>query len=132
MTDIDQFITKWKASGGAEMANSQSFLGELCDLLDVPRPDPTHAAEDDNTYVFEKHVKLPNGDGTYGDGRIDLYRKGAFVLESKQGSERKDEEEQLACPEKKRKKRQGNGGSGNSQLGLGDGNISFRLFGKEA
>src|SRR5690606_20248047 len=70
-------------------ANSQLFLGELCDLLDVPRPEPTRQNDADNVYVFEKVVEINNGDGTTTLGRIDLYRQGAFVLESKQGSERK-------------------------------------------
>ncbi|MEX1041570.1 MAG: DNA methyltransferase [Pirellulaceae bacterium] len=88
MTPQD-FIDRWKDSGGAEMANSQSFLKELCDLLEVPQPSPTHSDESHNTYVFEKAVQFNNGDGTYSTGRVDLYRQGCFVLESKQGSERK-------------------------------------------
>ena len=34
------FIDRWAASGAAERANYQLFLSELCDLLDVPRPNP--------------------------------------------------------------------------------------------
>jgi hypothetical protein len=37
----DEFVERWKKSGGAEMANSQLFLTELCDLLDIPHPDGT-------------------------------------------------------------------------------------------
>jgi len=48
----DEFISRWQRSGGAEMANSQSFLKELCLLLGVP--EPTQADESKNTYVFEK------------------------------------------------------------------------------
>lgn len=87
--DPQSFLERWRASGAAEQANSQLFLGELCDLLDVPRPEPTRQNDADNVYVFEKVVEINNGDGTTTLGRIDLYRKGAFVLESKQGSERK-------------------------------------------
>ena len=87
---ISEFIDRWKRSGGAELANSQSFLKELCDLLGVPHPDPTESDEDQNEYVFEKAIQFNNGDGTFSSGRVDLYRKNCFVLESKQGTERKD------------------------------------------
>lgn len=80
---ISPFITRWTASAAAERANYQLFLSELCDALDVPRPDPTVADEAANAYVFEKAVPLPQGS----TGRIDLYRRGCFVLEAKQGSE---------------------------------------------
>ncbi len=82
------FIARWSPSGGAELANSQSFLRDLCDLLDVPHPDPKVASDhpDDNAYVFERDVLFKHGDGTTSGGRIDLYKRGCFVLESKQGS----------------------------------------------
>ena len=35
------FIRRWEKSGGAERANYQLFLAELCDVLEVERPDPT-------------------------------------------------------------------------------------------
>lgn len=35
------FVERWRRSGTAERANYQRFLAELCDVLDVPRPDPT-------------------------------------------------------------------------------------------
>ena len=53
-------------------------------MLDVPTPDPTSPVEAENAYVFEKAVPLPRGT----TGRIDLYRRGCFVLEAKQGSDR--------------------------------------------
>ncbi|WP_459554441.1 class I SAM-dependent DNA methyltransferase [Lacunimicrobium album] len=109
MATPHDFIPRWKASGGAEMANSQSFLNELCDVLGVPRPDPTRPDEALNTYVFEKFVSFNNGDGTKSTGRIDLYRKGAFVLESKQGAEQKEKDqlEALATVTKQKKIRKG-------------------------
>ncbi len=96
----EDFISRWQRSGGAEMANSQSFLKELCQLLGVPEPEPTQADESKNTYVFEKAVNLNNGDGTSSTGRVNLYRQKTFVLESKQGAERraKELEEALAIP----------------------------------
>lgn len=38
---VADFIRRWEASGAAERANYQLFLSELCDLLEVPRPEPT-------------------------------------------------------------------------------------------
>lgn len=88
-----EFIDHWKVSGGAELANSQLFLSQLCRLLGVDEPDASGDDESRNKYVFEKAVKFNNGDGTTSDGRVDLYRKGCFVLESKQGVDRKSAEQ---------------------------------------
>ncbi|MAT68930.1 MAG: SAM-dependent methyltransferase [Planctomycetaceae bacterium] len=82
---IAEFIARWQRSGGAERANYQLFLTELCELLEVPRPEPTVQDESANAYVFEKAVAFDNGDGTKSHGWIDLYRRGAFVCETKQG-----------------------------------------------
>ncbi len=84
--DASAFITRWQASAAAERANCQSFLNELCDFLAVPRPDPTGADDSKNAYVFERAVAFHNGDGSTSPGRIDLYKRGCFVLEAKQGS----------------------------------------------
>lgn len=111
-----EFVARWKDSGGAEIANSHSFIKELCDLLDVPHPEPTQADEDANVYTFEKAVKIPEGDGTFSDGRIDCYRRGSFVLESKQGVERREaEEEALATVTKGKKHRKGHAERGSSR-----------------
>jgi len=83
MTPIDNFIARWETSGAAERANYQLFLAELCDLLDAPHPHPTEPDESRNAYVFEKAVPLPGGT----TGFIDLYKRGCFVLEAKQGSD---------------------------------------------
>ena len=80
------FIHRWKNSGAAERANYQLFLSELCDFLGVPRPSPALPDDRRNTYVFERAVHFQNGDGTTSIGRIDLYKRGCFVLEAKQGS----------------------------------------------
>ena len=84
--DADRFITHWSASGAAETANSHSFLIGLCDLLGVPRPNPTVPDDRRNTYVFEKAVTRTFADGTVTPNFLDLYRAGCFVLESKQGA----------------------------------------------
>ncbi len=80
------FVRRWESSGAAERANYQLFLSELCDVLSVPRPNPTLPDDSANTYVFERAVQFHNGDGTTSPGRIDLYKKDCFVLEAKQGS----------------------------------------------
>ena len=82
------FIARWEPSGGKELANYQSFLIELCALLDVTPPDPTTTDDRQNAYVFERAVPWLHGDAGSGTGRIDLYKRGCFVLETKQGVDR--------------------------------------------
>jgi hypothetical protein len=89
--EVQDFISHWSAASPSERANSQPFLIELCDLLDVPRPDP-HPA---NGYFFEFPVEEHHPDGTTSIGRIDLYRRTCFVLESKQFQEAKAKASQL-------------------------------------
>jgi hypothetical protein len=79
-SSLDAFIARWSSAGASERANAQLFLAELADLLGVPRPGNDHA----DGYSFEFPVKIPTGPGQSTDGRIDLYRRGAFVLEAKQ------------------------------------------------
>ena len=83
---ISAFIARWSDSGAAERANYQLFLSELCDLLNVPRPDPATPDTSRNAYVFERAVTFHDGQGGESTGRIDLYRRAAFVLEAKQGA----------------------------------------------
>ncbi|MFH1058398.1 MAG: DNA methyltransferase, partial [Pseudomonadota bacterium] len=82
---VEKFIERWKPSGGSEQANSQSFLKELCALLKVDAPQPTRPDDPAPAYAFERQVVFDNRDGTTSPGRIDLYKRGCFVLESKQG-----------------------------------------------
>ncbi|WP_262296667.1 class I SAM-dependent DNA methyltransferase [Microvirga sesbaniae] len=82
---VDAFITRWTASdGGAERANYQMFLSELCDIIGVPRPEPSGQARERNDYVFERAVRPRDSDAATAPKRIDLYRKNAFILEAKQ------------------------------------------------
>ncbi|MEF2145109.1 MAG: DNA methyltransferase [Desulfovibrionaceae bacterium] len=90
-THIRDFINRWKKSGGSEQANSQMFLRELCTILEVPPPDTTQSYSD-GAYVFERRVTFHHGDGSTSRGRIDLYKRGCFVLESKQGTLLKEDE----------------------------------------
>jgi hypothetical protein len=85
-TSATDFISRWETSGAAERTNYQLFLSELCDFLGVPRPNPTVPDDSLNEYVFERNVHFSNVDGSTSSGRIDLYKKGCFVLEAKQGS----------------------------------------------
>ena len=90
MSGITDFIARWKASGGSEQANSQLFLAELCAVLDLPTPDPARPINEENLYSFERKVYVPRSDGTNELKKLDLYRKGCFVLESKQGQNKHD------------------------------------------
>ncbi|TXN02019.1 class I SAM-dependent DNA methyltransferase [Methylobacterium sp. WL103] len=83
--DVEGFIERWTArEGGAERANYQMFLSELCDVLGVPRPEPAGGDTARNDYAFERAVRLRAGDGGTAPRRIDLYRRGHFILEAKQ------------------------------------------------
>lgn len=83
--DVEAFIARWTArEGGAERANYQGFLIELCDVLGVPRPDPAGAQRELNDYVFERAVRPRESDALSAPKRIDLYKKDAFILEAKQ------------------------------------------------
>ncbi|MGQ0444330.1 MAG: class I SAM-dependent DNA methyltransferase [Beijerinckiaceae bacterium] len=82
---LDSFIARWTSGeGGQERANYAVFLSELCDVLDVPRPDPASHDAHLNAYAFERAVTFREPDGSTARGRIDLYRRGSFVLEAKQ------------------------------------------------
>ena len=85
------FDTRWTGSGGAERANYGLFLHELCALIGVTPPDPTTDNPAQDAYVLERAVTF--ADGATGPtfrtsiGRIDLYKRGCFVLETKQGTD---------------------------------------------
>jgi hypothetical protein len=82
---IEFFITRWENSGAAERANYQMFLSELCDILEVPRPDPTSPDPAKNLYVFDRTITRVNPDGSSVTNYIDLYKARHFVNETKQG-----------------------------------------------
>lgn len=79
--EVAEFIRCWRPSEGAERRTSQMFLGALCRLLRVPGPEVTG-----QDYCFEKAVAVRHWNGARSTGFIDLYKKGCFVLEAKQGS----------------------------------------------
>lgn len=65
------------------MATAQSFAIELTELLGVDRPNVSDKDGDFLGYRFERPVTLTHT-GRKKNGRIDLYKKGHFVLEAKQ------------------------------------------------
>lgn len=75
----EDFIERWSGVSASELASAQSFVIDLCALLEVPRPHPTR----DQAYMFERPVEFVHGDGSHSPGRIDCYRRGHFVLEAK-------------------------------------------------
>ncbi len=85
-TTAENFIPRWKQSSASERANYALFLSELCDFLDLPRPEPSQAEESANAYVIDKAVVFLEVDGSKTTNYIDLYKRGCFVLEAKQGS----------------------------------------------
>ncbi|HET6587779.1 MAG TPA: DNA methyltransferase, partial [Oleiagrimonas sp.] len=84
MTDIakdaaDEFIAKWHGVTASELSTAQSFAIDLCDLLGVARPHP----DAEQQYMFERPITFRHGDGSTSAGRVDLYKRGCFVLEAK-------------------------------------------------
>jgi hypothetical protein len=102
------FEDRWKRAGGAERANYGLFLQDLCDLIGVAHPDPTTDNPAQDAYVLERAVEF-NDNGKRSIGRIDLYKRGCFVLETKQGTETPDQQKAAEraelgfAPEKRRK-----------------------------
>jgi hypothetical protein len=80
---IDQFIERWTGSGGSEMATAQSFAIELTALLGVQPPNVSDKDGDFLDYRFERPVTETHT-GRKKSRRIDLYKKGHFILEAKQ------------------------------------------------
>lgn len=83
-TTLQEFIAWSKASSGAELANAQKIFDRLCQALRVPDTGLKKAG-DQNPYVFEEDVKEGKK-----HRRIDVYRRGCFVFEAKQGIDPKD------------------------------------------
>lgn len=73
---LDAYIDKWSAVSASELATSQPFLLALCELLQVEAPDHSER------YMFEHSITFKHRDGSSSAGRIDLYLRGAFILDS--------------------------------------------------
>ncbi|MGM0574341.1 MAG: class I SAM-dependent DNA methyltransferase [Myxococcota bacterium] len=78
------FGDNWFGKVGNEQQLSQSFLNGLCEALGTPKPTDGTLPEAD--YQFERPVVVPGVEW----GRIDLYKKGHFVLEAKCGRTREE------------------------------------------
>ncbi|HNN91573.1 MAG TPA: class I SAM-dependent DNA methyltransferase [Pseudomonadota bacterium] len=77
---IEEFVSETRRSSGGELANAQTIFNGLCRVLRVPLP-PLKRAHDDNPYCFEEDVKT----NSRAHRRIDVYNRGHFVFEAKQG-----------------------------------------------
>ncbi len=80
---IQAFLTTWEKSGASELANAQSFINDLCHVLEVDSPHPSTPDEHANAYVFNKTI--PGGEAS--KNFIDCYKRGCFILETKQGAD---------------------------------------------
>ena len=80
------FIARWVPAQASERSNYQSFLKELCAVFGAPEPEPATGDPGADAYVFERPVAFQDGART-STGFIDLYRRGHFVLETKQGAD---------------------------------------------
>jgi hypothetical protein len=76
-TAAQAFIAKWSGITASELATAQSFVIELCALLGVAPP--SHEPH----YQFERPITFRHGGGSSSAGRVDCYKRGHFVWESK-------------------------------------------------
>lgn len=60
--------------GQHRRANFQSFMCDLCGLLDLPLPDLGMGENEHNTYAFEHFIAPQRADPTIEKCYIDLYR----------------------------------------------------------
>ena len=81
---VEAFIARWKDGGGTERANYQLFLNELCEVLNLDKPEPARDDVRDNSYVFERRVTEAFTEGGNTKRFIDLYKRSSFVCEAKQ------------------------------------------------
>lgn len=82
---FNDFIEKWEKTGASERANFQPFMIELMALLGVESVSGSTATRKADDYAFERPVIHRISRTTK---FIDFYRKGSFVMEGKQGSDK--------------------------------------------
>lgn len=114
--DVEAFVRRWSESGGSERSNFQQFAIELTKVLGVDPPKPAMSTAQNDDYRFERPITFLHT-GTKSRGYIDLYRRGSFVMEAKQGTrgELAEDSAQLSLlPDLPPKPRRGHGvrGSG--------------------
>lgn len=81
---VNDFLKRWQGNAGSERSNFQSFIRDLCTLLDLPHPEPAEGDANQNAYVFERFIAPQRADSTTEKRFIDLYKRDHFVLEGKQ------------------------------------------------
>ena len=69
---------------GRSVPTTALFPTGFCASLGLPRPESGSATTEDNDYVFERFVRNYDIGGNPATRRIDLYKKGCFVVEAKQ------------------------------------------------
>ena len=84
--EVAAFLSTSLGSAGAERANKDSFLKDLCDVMGVPHPNPKTGDPVADTYVFERDAITARASETTTTKFIDLYKDGCFVLKAEQGS----------------------------------------------
>ncbi|MFO7542570.1 MAG: type IIL restriction-modification enzyme MmeI [Thiobacillus sp.] len=77
------FITRWDGADGSERANYPLFISDLCELLQVEKPQPALADDWHNTYVNERYIDARDGESAGNARFIDTYRRGCFICEAK-------------------------------------------------
>lgn len=82
--ELEAFLAKWWKNEGSERANKDSFLNDLCAVLGVEPPHQSTGDRARDAYVFEADVPDRLEDGTESIKKIDLYKRGHFILEAKQ------------------------------------------------
>ena len=88
-TGLDDFLAKWRRSGASERSNYEGYLKELCRVLGVSEPEAAGPDDEKNAYVFDRRVTFRDPlTGEASPRYIDLYKRGCFVLEAKQGSDK--------------------------------------------
>ena len=96
---VETFIARWEKSGGSESANFQMFAAELCGLLGLPRPDPSEERERTITTMPSSGASTSSTmTAARVLGRIDLYKRGCFVMEAKQSSKAASKREESPTP----------------------------------
>ncbi|WP_116600117.1 class I SAM-dependent DNA methyltransferase [Primorskyibacter marinus] len=109
MQTISDFIDRWAKSGGSERANYALFLTELTEVLGVEKPLPATDTGENDHYRLERPVAAAEI-GATSKRFIDFYRRGSFILETKQGSQAKvANPDQLSLPTIQQVKRIGHG-----------------------
>jgi hypothetical protein len=77
-TRLGVLAARWENVPAAEAANAQMYIAELCDALDVPRPQPRGSG-----YEHELPIRVVNPDGSLTTKKADLFKEGCFLLEAK-------------------------------------------------